>query len=150
MKQQNIAAIVCSCLVLAGCECVKITDQDRTELESLHQRGIAWSTERDAGIFNPIVCMGAAVGWSFLPGAGQYFIAHKIEDAIAEGRLQDPRAPIWASSLRSEGLPMLIFSWIPYVYDFTHPCGTAGVIVDVNRINNIASREEVARRAVPE
>ena len=150
MKQQKIAAIVCSCLVLAGCECVKITDQDRTELESLHQRGIAWSTERDAGKFNPVVSMGAAVGWSFLPGAGQYFIAHKIEDAIAEGRLQDPRAPIWASSLRSEGLPMLIFSWIPYVYDFTHPCGTAGVIVDVNRINNIALREEVARRAVPE
>jgi hypothetical protein len=139
--------LVASLLLSAGCECMKPSDVDHEEIDALNAKGIAWSIEEKNGNFSPVICMGATVGWSFLPGAAQVFMAHKIEDAIDEGRLQDPRAPGWAMALRAKGVPMLIFSWIPYVYDFTHPFGTAAAIVDVNRINNVALREELQRRS---
>ncbi len=135
-------------LTLTGCKCVEISDVDYTETEVLNSQGIAWSIERDKGTFEPVVSMGAAVWYALLPGAGQLFMAHKIDCAIDDGRLTDPRASSWASAMRREAIPMLIFSWIPYVYDFTHPFGTAAVIVDVNRINNIALREALKRSCV--
>ena len=132
-------------LTLTGCKCVKIADVDYTETEILNSQGIAWSKERDKGNFDPVVSMGAAVWYALLPGAGQLFMAHKIDCAIADGRLTDQRAGLWASAMRRKAIPMLIFSWFPWVYDFTHPFGTAAVIVDVNRINNIALREALKR-----
>ena len=138
---------VCMCLAFAGCECVNVGSQDRIEVDALHRQGISWSGECEAGRLKPVVSMGPAIGWSFLPGAGQVFMAHKIDVARAEGRLNDPRAPGWAASMRSEGIPMLAVSWFPYIYDFTHPFGMAAVIVDVNRLNNAALREAMKRRA---
>ncbi len=140
-------ALVVMGLALGGCSCVKIGAIDHTETANLNSQGIAWSIERDKGRFQPVVSMGPAVCYALLPGAGQLFVAHKIDCAIADGRLTDPRAARWAAAMRRKGIPMLLFSWIPYVYEFTHPCGTAGVIVDVNRINNVALREATKKSA---
>lgn len=55
---------------------------------------------------------------------------------------------------RTTGTLMLAISWIPYIYAATCPVGCAsGVVVDVNRVNNLAllewldRQEEGARKA---
>lgn len=142
-------AVVPACalaVAVAGCSCVDVTSKERMRINQLHAEGISWRGERDAGRFTPPVNMAAAVWWSLLPGAGQHFIAHKMDDygagQFGDARWQDRR------QLRTSGTWMLATSWIPYVYIFTLPFGLAsGVVVDVNRVNNLALLELLDRTA---
>lgn len=130
----------------AGCSCVDVTPKERIRIDQLHAEGISWQRERDAGRFTPPINMTAAVWWSLLPGAGQHFIAHKMGDYGAE-RFGDVR---WRDrrQLRTSGTWMLAISWIPYVYPLTLSLGLAsGVVVDVNRVNNLALLEWLDRTA---
>lgn len=141
--------IVLACALatlVAGCSCVDVMPEERSRIAQLNARGISWKRERDAGRFTPPVNMTAAVCWSLLPGAGQHFIAHKMGDYGVEKfgsyRWQDRR------QLRTTGTWMLAFSWIPQVYAATLPVGCAtGVVVDVNRVNNLALLEWLDRQA---
>ncbi len=120
-------------VTISGCACVDLTQSERMSISAMRGKGIAWSRERNKGTFVPPITMGSAVGWGILPGAGQIFIADKIKDAGLEDRFNGSR-----TRLQSSGAVMLLFSWIPYVYDFTLPFGIGGIIQDVNRINNYA------------
>ena len=144
-----LGGIVQSCvlvLAVAGCSCVDVMPKERARIDQLHAEGISWSRERDAGRFTPPINMTAAVWWSLLPGAGQHFIAHKMKvygyERFGEVRWRDRR------QVRASGTLMLGTSWFPYVYVFTLPIGLAsGVVVDVNRVNNLALLEWLDRTA---
>ena len=128
-------AILPLVMILSGCMCVAVSTQERAEIEALHARGISWSGEWKAGRFEPPVKMGPAVGWSFLPGASQVFMAHKME---VNNIVEVQRGASYIR-LESKGMLMLGTSWLPYVYAFTFPFGLAtGTVIDVNRINNLA------------
>lgn len=121
-------------LALAGCACVDVSNDERRRIEGMRRSGKTWSRCAEKGTFTPPVNMTAAVCWGLLPGAGQHFIAHKVEDA----GLWHGRDSADLIELRSSGTLMLATSWFPYVYLFTLPCGIEGIIVDVNRVNNLA------------
>lgn len=130
-------------LALSRCMCVAVSTRERAEIEALHARGISWSGEWKAGRFEPPVKMGPAVGWSFLPGASQVFMAHKME----VNNLVDAQRGASYIRLESKGILMLATSWFPYVYAFSFPFGLAtGTVIDVNRINNLALLREMKER----
>lgn len=142
-----ILAAIALAVTLVGCACVSVSSDERARINKLHERGISWSRERNAGRFQPPVDMTAAVFWSLLPGAGQHFIAHKMGEsgfACLDSRDYD------RCQLRVKGTLMLATSWFPDVYLFTLPCGIlSGTIVDVNRINNLALLEWLERQGLP-
>ena len=60
------------------------------------------------------------------------------------------RGIVWRDrrQLRTSGTWMLALSWIPYVYPLTLSLGLAsGVVVDVNRVNNLALLQWLDRMA---
>lgn len=129
---------IISSLVLAGCACIDISEAQRRQIEELHEQGISWAKNPPVG-YQPVVRMGPAICWGILPGAAQIFIADKIGDAYAEGRIQEFAED--RVELNTSGTMMLLFSWFPLVYDGTMPFGIGGVIHDVNRMNNLALLE---------
>ena len=125
--------------LLAGCQCINVTHAERSQIDQLHSEGISWAGNPPAG-YSPAVNMTAAIFWGILPGAGQMFAAHKMDDAgIIEHDFDK-------TSLNGSGFAMLALSWIPYVYEFTLPCGIGGVVVDVNRVNNIHLLQYIDRK----
>ena len=122
--------IVTMAAALCGCAHVVVSDVERARIADLHTQGVSWSQNPPTG-YEPIVKMGPAVCWGLLPGAAQYFIAHKMDDA---GITNQKKAQ---AKLRKDGGRMLLVSWLPWVYDGTMPFGIGGAIQDVNRINNL-------------
>ncbi len=133
------------CAFFAGCYCVDVPEDVRARFNEYRAQGESWTRARDEYGFQPPVNMSAAIGWSILPGAGQYFMEHKMRVYGFDMEGEYAKA---SSELQANGFFMLLFSWIPYVYEFTLPCGlAAGTIIDVNRINNIAFVEFMDKRS---
>lgn len=139
LRTVGSCAAIASVALASGCMCVSVPDEKDEQITALKKQGITWQSEAEAGRFTPAVSRSAAIGWSFLPGAGQHFIAHKMGDAGIE-------ATGSKIALRSEGTLMLMLSWIPFVYPVTLIGGMAtGAMVDANRVNWLAylrQREE--------
>lgn len=128
---------VCACLLSAGCTSVRVSDEDYARIDALNREGITWRGEAEKETFQPIVKMGPAVLWSFLPGAGQHFIAHKMLDGgFYDGSFSGSRL-----KLQAKGTLMIGVSWLPFVYPFTLISGMIGTVSDVNRVNNLALLE---------
>lgn len=128
---------VCACLLSAGCTSVRVSDEDYARIDALNREGITWRGETEKETFQPIVKMGPAVLWSFLPGAGQHFIAHKMLDGgFYDGSFSGSRL-----KLQAKGTLMIGVSWFPLVYPFTLISGMIGTVSDVNRMNNLALLE---------
>lgn len=128
---------VCACLLSAGCTSVRVSDEDYARIDALNRDGITWRGEAEKETFQPIVKMGPAVLWSFLPGAGQHFIAHKMLDGgFYDGSFSGSRL-----KLQAKGTLMIGVSWLPFVYPFTFISGMMGTVSDVNRMNNLALLE---------
>lgn len=129
LRETGMYAAIASVALASGCMCVSVPDEKVEQIKILRRQGITWRTEAEAGRFTPPINQRAALGWSFIPGAGQHFIAHKMGDAGIEDTFSTMR-------LRLEGTLMLMVSWIPFVYPVTLIGGMfTGTAVDVNRIN---------------
>lgn len=127
----------CASLLSAGCVCVEVSDGNRMKIDELKQEGVTWHGEMEKESFQPVVKMAPAVCWSFLPGAGQHFVAHKMLHAgFYDGEFSGCRL-----RLQAKGTLMLAVSWIPFVYPFTLTMGMIGTVTDVNRVNNLALLE---------
>lgn len=122
--------ITMAMLAVAGCQTIYVNESERAKLDELHRQGISWAGNPPDG-YTPAVKMTPAIFWSILPGAGQMFIANKMGDSEIQNHWQD------RENLNVKGFAMVAFSWHPYVYFFTLPCGIGGVVVDVNRANNL-------------
>ncbi len=129
MKAKQLVLLLAA-FVFVGCQTIYVTEEERAQLEELHQSGITWAGNPPQG-YEPAVKMTPAIFWGLLPGAGQIFIADKMGDAKIKNHVGDQ------SRLAGKGVMMLAFSWIPWVYEFTMPIGIGGAIVDVNRANNL-------------
>lgn len=136
-RQKVYLGGVCACLLSAGCTSVRVSDEDYARIDALNREGITWRGETEKETFQPIVKMGPAVLWSFLPGAGQHFIAHKMLDGgFYDGSFSGSRL-----KLQVKGTLMIGVSWLPFVYPFTLISGMIGTVSDVNRVNNLALLE---------
>ena len=130
MKQIITIALA---LLLTGCVAVRFSDADRARVEKLNRQGISWNSRRPKG-FKPVVKMGPAVGYSFLPGVNNIFIRNRVSDAKLDvDYIYDDNAG--SATLR---VISIICAWTPLGYVISFPFRLSGTMMDVHYVNNLA------------
>ncbi len=130
-----------SLLTVSGCICIDLTEQERVRTSELYRSGVEWTREAEKGDFVPPVSLKTAFAWSTIPGAGQIFLAHKIEDAGLENRFGTD-----CKQLRLLGCTMLLFSWIPGIHGVMWVYGSIGVHYDAFHVNDYTFLKHIEQR----
>ena len=132
----RVLRLVAAVAVFAsGCSTVDLKSEHEARIDQYRREGKLAQASAEVGYtVNPT----PTFFWALLPGANQVHIARKITQSPYYGDFARDY-PWLTSRLTSEGVVCLIFSWIPWVYEFSMPCQMgSGVFPDVARVNNLA------------